>query len=125
MSFLTTGLEVLVVGDLVARKRTPSHADRLALRLSLPPYVRLEQSRRFVGPDRMASAWQMRATYDARLEVPVSVPLYEALIDLEGEKPLAELLGAARGEGAREEALLAEIHTLWSRRLVRLRGGSA
>ncbi len=128
VAFLTTELDYLVVGDFVAERRTPSRADRLSLRLSLPPYVRLQQTRRFVGPERMAAVCQIRTTYDANLGVPVSRPLYELLMRLEGEKPLSELLlasgghaGDTGGAGA-EDALLSELDKLWSQRLVRLRG---
>lgn len=122
VAFLTTELDYLVVGDFVVERRTPSRADRLSLRLSLPPYVRLQQTRRFVGPERMASSCQIRTTYDANLGIPVSRPLYELLMGLEGEKALSELLPAS-GDAAAEEALLSELDKLWAKRLVRLRGG--
>lgn len=122
VAFLTTGLDYLVVGDFVVERRTPSRADRLSLRLSLPPYVRLQQTRRFVGPERMAAVCQIRTTYDANLGVPISRPLYELLMGLEGEKTLSELL-PANGDAAAEEALLSELDKIWAQRLVRLRGG--
>jgi len=122
VAFLTTELDYLVVGDFVVERRPPSRADRLSLRLSLPPYVRLQQTRRFVGPERMAASCQIRTTYDANLGVPISRPLYELLMGLEGEKALSELLRTS-GDAAAEDALLAELDKLWSQRLVRLRGG--
>jgi len=121
-TFLTTELDYLVVGDFVVERRAPSRADRLSLRLSLPPYVRLQQTRRFVGPERMAAICQIRTTYDANLGVPLSRPLYELLMGLEGEKALSELLPTS-GDATAEEALLSELDKLWSQRLVRLRGG--
>lgn len=122
VAFLTTELDYLVVGDFVVERRTPSRADRLSLLLSLPPYVRLQQTRRFVGPERMAASCQIRTTYDANLGVPVSRPLYELLMGLEGERALSELLPAGGGDAAAEETLLSELDKLWAQRLVRLRG---
>jgi carbamoyltransferase len=122
-SFLTTDLDALVVGDFVARKGTPARADRLALRVSLPPYVRLQRTKSFVGPQRTAASCQIRTSYDAGFSHPVSRPLFDLLMGLEGEKPLGELLAPQPiGEEA-EQALLAELHELWARSLVRLRGG--
>lgn len=122
VAFLTTELDYLVVGDFVVERRTPSRADRLSLRLSLPSYVRLQQTRRFVGPERMAVSFQIRTTYDASLAVPVSRPLYELLMGLEDERALSELLPAG-GDTGDVETLLSELDKLWSQRLVRLRGG--
>ena len=122
VAFLTTELDYLVVGDFMVERRTPSRADRLSLRLSLPPYVRLQQTRRFVGPERMAAVCQIRTTYDSNLGVPISRPLYELLMGLEGERALSEILPAS-GDAAAEEALLSELDKLWAQRLVRLRGG--
>lgn len=76
------------------------------------------------GPERMAAICQIRTTYDANPGVPLSRPLYELLMGLEGEKALSELL-ATSGDAAAEEALLSELDKLWSQRLVRLRGGES
>ena len=124
--FLPTDFDSLVVGDFVVQKHTPSRADRLALRLSLPRYVRLQQTRRFVGQEGMAASCQICTTYDAKLGVSVSRPLFELLMGLEGERALSELLPNAgeAGDAAAEEALLSELDKLWSQRLVRLRGGA-
>ncbi len=122
-SFLTTDLDALVVGGFVARKSTPAREDRLALRVSLPPYVRLQRTKSFVSPGRTAASCQVRTSYDAGFSHPVSRPLFDLLMGLEGEKPLGELLAAQQIEGEGEQALLAELNELWAQRLVRLRGG--
>ncbi len=122
-SFLTTDLDTLVVGDFVARKSAPAREDRLALRVSLPPYVRLQQTKSFVGPGRTAAGCQIRTSYDAGFSHPVSRPLFDLLMGLEGERPLGELLEGHQIEGEGEPALLAELNELWAQRLVRLRGG--
>jgi carbamoyltransferase len=123
VSFLTTELDALVLDDFVVRRRTPARDDRLALRVSLPPYVRLQQTRSFVGPERMAASCQIRTSYDARLGVPVSRALFDLLMGLDGEQPLGELLQAHGVGPEAEPALIAELDKLWAQRLVRLRGG--
>jgi carbamoyltransferase len=123
VSFLTTDLDYLVVGDLVAERRTPARDDLLSLRVSLPPYVGLHQARKFVAPERMAASCQIRTSYDAGFSYPVSSALFDLLMGLEGEKPLRELLRAQGVEGETEEALVGELRELWAQRLVRLRGG--
>lgn len=122
-SFLTTELDAMVVGDWVVRKSTPTREDRLALRVSLPPYVRLQRTKSFVAPERTTSSCQIRTTYDAGFSFPVSSSLFDLLMRLEGEKPFGELLQTSSIEAGEEQALLAELEELWARRLVGLRGG--
>ena len=124
-SFLTTDLDHLVVGDVVASKKDPSPEDWHSLRISLPPYVRLNKTRMFVDPQQMATSFEVRTTYDAGFSFPVSDVLFDLLMSLEGEKPLGELLQEGGVEPAGQEALLAELDQLWFERLVRLRGGHA
>lgn len=123
VSFLTTELDFLVLDGFVAQRRTPTREDRLSLRISLPPYVRLQQTRSFVAPERMAASCQIRTSYDARLNVPVSNALFDLLMRLDGEQPLGELFRAHGVEGEAEQSLLAELDKLWAQRLVRLRAG--
>jgi carbamoyltransferase len=122
VSFLTTALDYLVVGDFIAQRRTPSREDWLALRVSLPPYVRLQNTRSFVSPQRMAASCQIRTSYDAGFSFPISSAWFDLLMALDGEQPLGELLQAKGVDATGEQALLAELEELWSQRLVRLHG---
>ncbi len=122
-AFLTTELDALVLDEFMVRRRAPAREDRLALRVSLPSYVRLQQTRSFVAPERMAASCQIRTSYDARLSVPVSNALFDLLMRLDGEQPLGELFRAHGVESEAEQALMAELDKLWAQRLVRLRGG--
>lgn len=124
-SFLTTDLDYLVVGDVVASKKEPSHEDWLSLLVSLPPYVRLYKTRTFTDPWQMSTRLEIRTTYDAGFSFPVSNELFDLLMVLEGEKPLGELLEEGGVEAAGQEALVAELANLWFERLVRLRGADS
>ena len=121
-TFLTTDLDYLVVGDFVARKATPGHRDWLSLRLSLPTYVRLQRTRRFINPQRMVTSQAIHTTYDAGFSFPVSPELFDLLMALEGEQSLAELLSDSAVETSDEQAIVQELNQLWCARLVRLRG---
>lgn len=124
VSFLTTDLDYLAIGDFLASKKTPAHEDWLSLRISLPPYVRLQQTRRFVAPQRMKTSHLIRVTYDAAFGFPVSTELFGLLMDLEGEKPLGDLIRDGGAGAESEQALVAEVSRLWFERLVRLRGAA-
>jgi carbamoyltransferase len=119
VSFLTTELDCLVVGDFVARKGQPRRADWLALRLSLPTHIRLQQTKGYVGPTEIAVVSELRTTYDARVAFEVSERLAALLMRLDGEQSLAELLEPEPEEN--QEILLKELEAAWAMRLVRLR----
>jgi carbamoyltransferase len=121
VSFLTTGLDYLVVGDYVVRKRTPSWEDQLSMKLSLPSYVRLSQTRAFLDPERMAATCEIRTSYDSRVCTSISYDLCSLLMSLEGEQSIRELLRTNHTNGTSEQSLVQEMMELWSQRLVKLR----
>jgi carbamoyltransferase len=119
VSFLTTELDWLVVGDFLVRKGEPRLADWLALRVSLPAHIRLQQTKGHVGPAEVAVVSELRTTYDARFGFGVSARLAELLMRLRGEQSLSELFEPEPVEG--QEILLKELEQAWAMRLVRLR----
>jgi carbamoyltransferase len=118
VSFLTTGLDYLVVGDYVAKKRTPSWEDQLSMKVSLPPYVRLTQTKGFVERKRMVARHEIRTSYDSKFRRRISRELGDLLIGLDVEKTVGELLRHSAAGREREQDLMAELNDLWSERLV-------
>jgi carbamoyltransferase len=121
VSFLTTGLDYLVVGDYLAEKRTPSWEDRLSLGVSFPPYVKLHCTRSFVNPNEMAVCSEVGTSFDSQFRFPISTELYDLLMLLNGEKPIGALLANGNLKGGIEEVLVQELENLWAERLVKLR----
>jgi len=121
VSFLTTGLDYLVVGDYLVEKRTPSWEDRLSLGVSLPPYVKLHRARSFVNPNEMAVCSEVGTSFDSQLRFPISNELCDLLMLLDGEKPIGALLANGNVKGETEQSLVQELENLWAQRLVRLR----
>jgi carbamoyltransferase len=122
VSFLTTTLDLLVVGDFVVSRREPALAGRLALRASLPPHVAVAKARRFVSPERTAVTAELERTHASGAGEPISIELADRLLALDGERPLAELLAESSPANGQVE-LLDEMDRLWALRLVRLRPG--
>jgi carbamoyltransferase len=121
VSFLTTGLDYLVVGDYLVEKRTPSWEDRLSLGVSLPPYVKLHRARSFVSPNEMAVCSEVGTSFDSLFRFPISHELYDLLMLLDGEKPVGALLENGNVKGGIEQLLVQELENLWTQRLVKLR----
>jgi len=124
VSFLTTTLDLLVVGDFTVSRRVPERTSRLALRASLPPYVSVAKTRRFVSPDRAAVTAELKLTHGFDTGEPISLELADRLIALDGEQSLAGLLGG-RALSNGHDPLLDEVERLWALRLLRLQPGRA
>jgi len=122
VSYLTTGLDYLVVGDYLASKRRQTWEDRAARLLSLPRYTRLHQTKHFVDADRMGVSCEVRSTADSQFRFGISNKLWELLMKLDGEKSISDLFHETNVQSSNEKKdLMAELDELWSQRLVRLR----
>jgi carbamoyltransferase len=121
VSFLTTGLDYLVVGDYLIRKRAAGWEEQLSMKVSLPPYVRLTQTKGFIDPERMAATCEVRTSYDSRVCASLSGDLCDLLMNLDGEKTIRELLRTNHINSESEQSLVQEMMGLWSQRLVKLR----
>ena len=121
VTFLTTKLDCLIVGDYLVTKQAVSLPQRLALEMSLPPYVRLQQNRTFTTPTRMGVTCEVRTSADLRDRWPISRRMHDLLMMLDEPRSLAHLFKAAHVPAAEQPALLEELETLWERRLVTLR----
>ncbi len=124
VSFLTTGLDYLVVGDYLAKKRAASWEEQLSMNVSLPPYVRLTQTRSFIEPERMAATCEVRTSYDSRVCASMSDDLCNLLMNLDGEKSIRELFRNNHINGESEQNLIQEMMGLWSQRLIKLCPGT-
>jgi carbamoyltransferase len=118
VSFLTTGLDYLVVGEYLVSKRTPSWEDQLSMKVSLPPYVKISQTKGFVERKRMAARHEIHTSYDSKFRRKISRELGDLLIGLDGETTVGSLLRLSAAGVAREQDLMAELNDLWSERLV-------
>jgi carbamoyltransferase len=125
VSFLTTGIDRMVVGDFMVERRSPAWDDQASLLVSLPPYMKLFCIKGFAERRRAAARYEIRTSYDSQFRRSVSEGLYELLLALDGPKPVRELLGADAAESERNRALVAELNQLWSERLIVMRADSA
>jgi carbamoyltransferase len=117
VSFLTTGLDYLVVGDFIAKKLSPTWKAWLSLNLSLPRYVTLQQNR-----SAGESGYVIHTSYDKSFQFPISAEMHRLLVKVEREKPLAQGLEEAGLQSETEQKVLQqELEKLWTERLVCLR----
>ena len=124
VSFLTTGLDYLVVGNYIASKRADSGEARLAMKASLPPYVKIVKAKGFVERQRMPARTEIHTSYDSRFRRRISDELGDLLMELDSEKSVGELLRHVAKESERGQNVMAELNQLWSERLVILHAGA-
>jgi carbamoyltransferase len=116
VSFLTTGLDHLVVGDFVIEKRALDFEACRPLVLALAPYASLVKIRAAAAGGRFAESRLVANSYDDRT-VPVSQALFRALDAVDGQVTLGDIVAALAVDGP---ALFPELVALWQRRLVTL-----
>lgn len=121
VTFLTSGIDYLIVGDFVARKCTPTREDHLSLTLSLPPYVKVFRSKGHSERQKGSTRDEIRTSYDAQFRRRISPELSNLLLAIDGGTSLRKLLEKTGTVEQTEQALLAELSQLWSERLVQMR----
>jgi carbamoyltransferase len=124
VSFLTTGLDFMVVGDFIVKKRVPTWDDQVSLLISLPAYVKLWRMKGFVERKRGTTRDEIRTSYDSQFRRSISEGLCELLLTLDQERSIRDLLGAEAEKSDRNQSLVAELNQRWSERLIVLRADS-
>ena len=136
--YLTTDLDVLVIGDYIVRKKGTDQRVFSGLRLSLPRYVRIHQKELREAPARKPKAEDtpyFRQLFDRlyapgddldhclgnthdRRETEISPDMASLVAQADGYRTLGALLKPF--QGSQQECLLNEALELWRRRMVRL-----
>ncbi|MBZ5509347.1 MAG: nodulation protein [Acidobacteriia bacterium] len=124
VAFITTGVDLLVIGDFIVRKLTPTADDFLSLHISLPPYVRVFRSKGLAERQKQRFCDEIRTSYAPQVSRPISPQIAELLLSLNGGKPLGDLLRDSQSMNGDAQALLAEFRELWSDRLVMMRASA-
>jgi carbamoyltransferase len=117
--FLTTGLNYLVVGNYLVRKKAAGKSQYLHLVPSLAQYARLTQTRRFVSRHEMGALFEIKNSYHTKYDAAITPDVFAVLQLADGRTPLGNLIKRT-GEYTRdkEEAIVDGLLELWSRRLI-------
>lgn len=119
--FLTTGIDYLVVGDYLIRKKGASWQDYLSLRLSLPPHVFLNHLKKPGAGGRLTDSYHLGVSYDGNARYDIPCGLAQILSCANTGRSLKEVFDEhGLGETQAREAV-AGLIDLWSRRLIILR----
>ena len=114
VSFLTTGLTHLILGDTLVLKKPLNRGAFTSLYPSLPRHMQLI-SRQSYEQSGKQTAYLLSNTYDDIL-IYLSEEAYSALVGADGSRSMEELILPSLGDGC--ERLLDELHQLWSARVI-------
>ncbi len=124
VTFLTTGVDLLVIGDFIVRRLVPTTDDFMDLQLSLPPYVKVFRSKGLVERQKQRFCDEIRTSYAPQVSRSISPKLAEVLLGLNGGKSLRDLLREGQSTNGDVQPLLSELQELWSDRLVTMRASA-
>lgn len=121
VTFLTTQLNYLVVGDYLIKKKKIDPASYSDLMPSLPLYSRLVKTQEYISDDNMVTTYKISSTVHSKYDVQISSDTYLLLSRARENKTLGESLvncDIAPGEG--RSSVIDEMVELWSRRVIKL-----
>ncbi|MGZ5077819.1 MAG: carbamoyltransferase C-terminal domain-containing protein, partial [Methylobacter sp.] len=128
--YLTSGLDYLVVGDYLARKKDWQPEDMSGLIVSLPKAARLLREDYYVSHSERGFTYSLAWNYDSardhdydptRRPAALSEPWYKVLQIADGKQSVGQLMVTLSFSNGQRAQVLAELPGLWSDRLVVLR----
>jgi len=117
--FLTTKLHYLVLGDYLVGRKPHDYTAYLNLAPSTPLHSRLQQTRRYVSSCEMMTTFEIGNNYDRQRKIAISSEMFNLLAAADGKSSLDTLI-ENHSMGAKKKAIVDEIVSLWSERVVRL-----
>jgi carbamoyltransferase len=121
VSFLTTKLHYLVVGEYLVWKKQNSISCYKSLSPKLPLYSQLISTQYYETFDRMTAKYEVASTIDSRHNTKISPLAYEILRHADGDKTLKDLMEETKITGSEAEIeLLEEMNELWALRVIKL-----
>ncbi|OYE02679.1 carbamoyltransferase family protein [Nostoc sp. 'Peltigera membranacea cyanobiont' 232] len=119
--FLTTGLDYLVVGEYLIKKKEVSWQNYLSLKLLLPPHISLHQVKKVCTDSKFDNLFYIGNSYDTKFQVGVSAEVFRVLTLANSEKTVGNLLHEnGETEEGKAQGIVKELMELWSQRLILL-----
>jgi carbamoyltransferase len=118
VSFLTTRIDHLIVGDYLMTKKAVPPSQLLSLKVSLPPYASLHQVRKADAGGRPQTTSHIETSFEPSAQQAVS-PGVARILEFAGEGKSAREILAEAGSPPEEAArVVEELWELWSGRLI-------
>ena len=119
--FLTTDLDVLVVGDCIVQKNVLAWEDYLQLVPVLPRYAEIRECTRTGSDGGISHELSLGRRGDEESSMAVSAPLYEILRSADGKRRLGDLCRELKDSSRQaQSSIVNECRSLWACRLLQL-----
>lgn len=122
--YMTSGLDYLVVGDYLARKKDWQPKDLVGLIVSLPKAAVLLREDRYISHSERGFSYALVWNYDSARRHVLSEVGYKILQAADGEQSVARLMFTLGFSKEQQAQVLEELPGLWSDRLLVLRPDS-
>jgi carbamoyltransferase len=119
--YLTSGLDYLVVGDYLVRKKVWQPGDLAGLIVSLPKAAVLLREDRYISHSERGFSYSLVWNYDSSRRHALSEAWYTILQAADGEQSVGLLMFMLGFSKEQQTQALGELPGLWSDRLVVLR----
>lgn len=121
VSFLTTNIHHLVIGDFIIDKKQVQKADYLHMIPGRPFHSELKKSIGHTPDGEKQIVHEIRLHFGDKYKKVVSQEVFQLLEESDGEKTLEQLIGQVGCSDHMKEEIIADFLDLWSHRLVTLR----
>jgi len=119
--YLTSGLDYLVVGDYLVRKKDWQPEDLAGLIVSLPKAAVLLREDRYISHSERGFSYALVWNYDSARRHALSEAWYKILQAADGEQSMGRLMFILGFSMEQQAQVLEELPGLWSDRLLVLR----
>jgi carbamoyltransferase len=120
--YLTTELDYLIVGDYLVKKKELCWQDYLSLKLSLAPYITLQQVRTLDSNGLHSTSRSIQNTYDPDFQGNISPEIYSVLYLADGERRLKDIMDELGETDERKvQAIVTELIDMWGQRHITLK----
>lgn len=122
VSFLTTGLDYLVIGNYLIKKKNVTWRNYLTLHLSLPGYLSLNRVKHLDTDGNYQNLFYIGNNYDSKFKVRISPEVFDILTSMDNED-IVEKIVYHYDQAAQTNAqvIVEDLIELWLQRLVILR----
>ncbi len=121
ISFLTTKLHFLVLGNYLVSKQTNDDSAYLSLAPAAPLYTSLLRRQEYVSSNEMKVVFEIGNTYDDEYKVVISPEMFNILSAADNSQSLGGLIKSQGVPAERTKPIIDEILSLWSGRVVTMR----
>jgi carbamoyltransferase len=120
--FLTTGLDLLVIGNYLITKKNADHTETLEqLTPAIPPYVFIQSRRSYDSLESDSIKYEIGFNYSANYNHSISKDVFELLSEADGKTSLKKLLSTKTSSNTKRVSILNDINELWALRYIALK----